>query len=228
MRIWLALLLLLSPLVVQAQQVRILFLGNSHTANNNVPLLVKNLIQSDGSGRKVTYTVITGAFLEDLAKTKRVVDTIRTGKWNYVVLQGAKLSSSHNFNYSQDGAIALARLALQSGAKPMLFAEWPRKGWNETDYILGVYAKIKAASGAFIIPVCRGWDLALSQVPTLNLWATDGNHSSLLGAYLASGVIYYWLSGDSRTPKFTPSGLSSAQTTQMIQFAKQTYGKYGK
>lgn len=187
---------MISALIIAAlmpTETRILLIGNSHTATSEIPALVKSLFESDGTKRSVATKFIWANFLNDGAKDQKVVAEIKTKRWNTVILQGAMLSSSHKYEYSQDGAIQLARLARASGANALLFAEWPRRGWDETAYIMGIYGRIAKASGAEIIPVCMAWGPALKERPTLELWAGDGNHTTPQGAYLAALTIAYFL-----------------------------------
>ncbi|MBX3119010.1 MAG: hypothetical protein KF784_08095 [Fimbriimonadaceae bacterium] len=212
----------------QAKSVRILFIGNSHTGNCDVPGMVRQMMESDGTGTPVYTESIFTAFLEDAGQNVQTQNRIKNGKWDIVICQAVKLSSSHQYSYPHDGAIKIAKLAADTGAKTYLFAEWPRKGWDETEYILGVYQQVAQASGVKVIPVCRAWDIALKKNPNLDLWLQDGNHSSPLGAYLASGVIYYWLLDGIGQPRYIPAGLVSRTATQMLAIAKETHQQYGK
>ena len=146
----------------------------------------------------------SGAFLNDIAKNPEVLKTVKEGKYNYVVLQGAMLSSSHKYKYSQEGAIQLAKLATASGAKVLLFAEWSRKGMDESGYILGIYREIAHQTKATIVPVCTSFDRALKVNKNLDLWAADGNHPSLQGSYLAA-LCFYRALGGKPIPTWTPA-----------------------
>lgn len=189
--------------LVTASKLSILFVGNSHTVVNDVPAMVKSLMESDGSNRLVVVSTITGANLEQLGNNSQATQAISSGKWDVVILQGAAISSSHKFVYSQAGAIKLAKLGKQAKARTLLYAEWPRKGWDETGYILGIYGQIAKASGAEIIPVCNAWDAALGLRKDLELWAGDGNHSSPIGGFLAALTIADFLgAGDSSWTPF--------------------------
>lgn len=206
---------------------RILFIGNSHTGNCDVPGTIKAMIESDGSGRRVYTETLSVAFLEDAAQQPSYMNTVRNGKWDIVVLQGLKLSNSHKYKYPHDGAVEVAKAAIKGGAKTYFFAEWPRAGWNETDYILKEYGEISKATGAEIIPICRTWDSVLANNKNANLWSQDGNHSSPLGAYLACCVIYYWISGDSHKPNYAPRDVQS-EALRALDYALATYKKFGK
>jgi len=200
----------------------ILFLGNSHTANNDIPGLVKALLQSDGSGRRVQTQIVPCGLLKDLANRTDVAREIRSGRWDVVVLQGAEVSSSHKYTYPQDGPIALAKMAKQAKVRTLLFVEWSRKGWDESEFTLGVYRKIAHASGAEIVPVCYSWDVALKARPKLDLWLPDGNHSSPTGGYLAASAFYYFLTED---PKAEPAWRPPDMDPALARFLRESARK---
>ena len=204
----------------QPSPTTILFLGNSHTASNDFTGMVKSLLESDGSGRKVSFRLMASGFLEDFAQNQDARREARSGKWKYIVLQGAKQSSSHKYVYSQAGCIEIAKVAVASGSKTLLFAEWPRRGWDETEYILGIYGEIAKASGATIAPLCRCWDAALKNQPKLDLWMRDGNHASPAGSFLAACGLYYQIAGGSNKPTWGPSFLSAGDAAAFRSYAR--------
>ena len=213
--------ILLAAAIVPA---RILFLGNSHTANCNVPSMVKSIIESDSKGRKIETEMITGGLLDDLSMRDDVVKSVKSGEWDVIVLQGAKMSSSHKYSYSQENAISLAKLAKQSGSRVLLFAEWPRRGWQETEFILNIYNQISKASGSEVVPTCRAWDEALAKDARLGMWLPDGNHSSLQGAYLAALTIATFIVSDPRwLPNWRPTEVSSGTATMFRAVAMKVW-----
>ncbi len=202
--------LVLATLWATPKTIDILFLGNSHTMVNDVPSMVKALVESDSSDRTVRVKIHGGAFLNDIAQSPQVRQDIESGQFEVVVMQAAKLSSSHRYQYSHDGGIQLAKLARQKGARVLLFAEWPRKGWDETAYILGQYGMIAKPSGAEIVPVCKVWDSMVKQRPNEAYWAGDGNHAQLAGSFIAATSIAIWLAEPKSTmPTYTPRGLDT-------------------
>lgn len=213
---------LLALVAIQpAAEVRILFLGNSHTSYNNLPSMVESLLESDGSGRKVQVESRMAGFLEDYWKIDEVKRQLASKKWNIAVLQGAKISSSHKYNYNHDGAVEIAKLAKRSGTRPMFFAEWPRKNWKETDYILGIYNQIaKDAGGAEVVKVPVAWDMALAKDPKLSLWTSDGNHALGPGSFLAALTIYFAIAGDERTPTWRPERIDAKTADLFVRCAR--------
>ena len=208
-------------------EVRILFLGNSHTTNSNVPWIVERLIESDGSGRKATVSSVKGEFLSTIYNRGSIKDKIMKGDWDYVVLQGQEISKSHKFSYSKTEAIALAKMAKSAGAKALLFAEWPREGIDESDYIYGIYEHIAKESGAEVVPVCYAFDEAREKDSSIELLLRDGNHASHFGGLLASLTIYYWISGTERDPD-NLRGFSFDKQKLLRSAAKDTVNSYRK
>ncbi len=184
----------------------ILFLGNSHTGSNDVPGMVKGLIEANGRRLTVTTRYLVGD-LASLGGSSQAKSEIADGSYDYLVLQGAPMSSSHKFTYSQAGPIALAKAGLAAGMRVLLFAEWPRRGWKETGFILDIYGKTwQAANGSEILPIPQTWDRVLAKRPSLELWQPDGNHAALPGSFLAACVIADRIAGISKST-YVPPGL---------------------
>ncbi len=191
---------------------KILFVGNSHTFVNNVPESVRQLLASDTSHRKANVRSVSVGLLETGGPD--VETAIRSEKWDVVVLQGAQVSSSHKYRYSQAKAISFANLALSRKAKVLLCAEWPRRGWDESQYQLGVYREIQAgAKGSIIVPICEVWDASRAKLGGIDLWQADGNHANVKGSFLSACAIYRYLTGDlNDRPNWRPSGVSQKES----------------
>ena len=189
-----------------AAEIRALFIGNSHTMSNNVPGLVKSLVES--GGQKIFVETVGGDLLNNIAARPEVIEKVKKGRWNFVILQGASVSQSHKTIYPYEHSKNLAATASKSGAVPLLYAEWPRKGMDETEYIIDIYRLIQKGSSARIVTVGRVWDQVLKQEPKLDLWNADGNHAKPLGSYIAACSFYYAILGKSaKFPTFMPPGI---------------------
>lgn len=199
---------------------RVLMIGNSHTGVNDLPLMVRTILNTDSKWGPVTMVVRSGAFLEDIAARPEVRREVVEGKWDVIVLQAAKVSSSHKYRYSQAGGIELVKAAKASGARTLLFAEWPRKGVKETDFILNVYREIADAAKVEIVPVGKAWDAYLAKRPSGALWAADGNHASPMGSMLAAYSIACWIrKSDQGLPKMRVPGVAEADVPSVIEAA---------
>lgn len=201
----------------------ILFLGNSHTFTNDVPGMVRSLL-----GGGVKTDALSGGFLDDIW-LNRDSNGLLEGKWTDVVLQGAKLSSSHKYEYPNEGTIQLAKHALGAGSRVHFFVEWPRKGWNESDFQWSHYRKFASkAGGGDLIPICWAWDAAIEARRGLDLWSGDGNHAALPGSYLAACVIAYWLEGAEAKLTWRPSEVDPSLAAFLRQIARGTVLDYRK
>lgn len=190
---------------------KILFIGNSHTAANNVPEMVRSLLASDSSKRQARVRFAPVTLIEDSGTS--VEEAIRSENWDVVVMQGAKVSSSHKYRYNHDESIRVANIALSRKARVLLCAEWPRRGWDESDYQIGVYREIQtAAKGSVIVPICKVWDASRAKLGGIDLWAGDGNHANLKGSFLSACTIYRYLTEDPTSmPSWIPNGVSTKE-----------------
>lgn len=207
--------------IVPPGTAKILFLGNSHTSNHDVPKMVKNLLLSDKAHRQVETQVILGGHLEDIYNNAVTLPAIRNGRFTHVVLQAQKISMSHQFDYSKKEGIMLAKEAERYGARAIFFSEWPRRGIDETRYIYNIYAGMANKSGAEVAATGHAWDMALQREPKLELWATDGNHSALPGAYLAALTIYFVIAGPQSSPAWRPVSIDAGTARMFAALARK-------
>jgi hypothetical protein len=188
--------------------VNLLFMGNSHTANNDVPGMVAAMVRAARPGRSVAAANAPGIlFLEERATDAATLQLLHQGHWSFVVLQAQESSSSWTVQYPTDGAEALVKMASEANAVPILFPEWPRRGIDESHLLFDLYKSIAQKSPACVAPVPQAFDLALARYPDLVLHAADGNHSAAAGAFLAALVIAR-----------TMTGYSPAQLPYLPQF----------
>ena len=137
----------------------------------------------------------TTTFLRTALDNSAIVSAVSSGDWDLVVLQGQEISQSHTIDYSTAEAVALAHMAESAGAQALFFAEWSRRGVDETEYIENIYANIAERSDAAVIPVGRSWDRLLADRSNYELWAVDGNHAASDGALLAAATIAFFIAG---------------------------------
>jgi hypothetical protein len=171
--------------------VSLLFMGNSHTAANNVPGMVAALLKSANPTK--TYETAQSPdwlLLNERGSHEPSLTLLASKRWNIVVLQAQNYSSSGQFVYPTTGAEKLVRLAREQGSKPVLFAEWPRRGVNETARIYETYSTVARAQPACLPPIPQAFDLSLARHPQIVLHDADGNHSAPAGAFLAALLLF--------------------------------------
>lgn len=201
---------------------RLLFIGNSFTGVNNLPGLVKSLLESDRSGRKVTVKYMPAEHLNDVASDPAVLAEIEKGRWDIVLLEGALVSMSHKFTYPQDGGIALGKAARAAGSRALYWVEWPRKGIDESVYTYNIYESIRRSAKAELAPICYVWDETARALPAPDLWDRDGNHATIYGSYVASCGLYYFLTdGAGTNPTWAPSELPPGLAVRYREIARR-------
>lgn len=176
---------------------RVLFIGNSHSAP--IPKLLREIFKRQLPDKKVQLQRVTSfGFLIDHAQRPSTLKHLKSTKWDYVVLQAQKYSTSGKYRYPTRGAAALADIATKNGAKVIMYPEWSRRGVPE-EYarIRKLHDAIATETGAVVAPIGEAWELAFANNDQLKLHAADGNHASGLGSYLNACVFFTLLTGES-------------------------------
>ena len=175
---------------------RVLFIGNSLTYVNDLPRTLSALALTTGD-TIVTSTVAFPDFaLVDHVKEGSAVRAIKSGAWQFVVLQQGPSSVQVN----RDSLIAMTRLfdtyITQAGARAALFSVWPQTiNYATFPRAIESYQLAASAVNGLYLPVGAAWQTALAQDQTLPLYSADGLHPTELGTYLAALVMYERFTG---------------------------------
>ena len=191
------------PLPGRGACTRVLFIGNSYTYTNELPLVFAKLAQSGGHQVETGMAAQGGWSLSDHLQSPDTLKTIHSTKWNFIVLQEqsqipASLQDRTGSMYP--AARSLVQQVEAVGATPIFFLTWAhRDGWPEEglpDYdsmqlqIAQGYLGIAKELNVQVAPAGYAWWAARSQYPDLALWQPDGSHPSEEGTYLAACVFY--------------------------------------
>jgi hypothetical protein len=196
------------PVRAAADPLRVLFIGNSLTAWNDLPNLVASLAQAGGHERPVTRTIAVGGFsLEDHWNQGNAQKAITEGTWNFVVLQQGPSALLESRRLLVTYTRHFAEVARASGATPALYMVWPSTS-RASDFP-GVSTSYGAAARAVngrLLPAGDAWRKVLREHKDITLYSDDGLHPTLAGSYLAALVIYHVLY-DSPVAALPPLGL---------------------
>jgi hypothetical protein len=208
--------------IPRSNPMQILFIGNSLTNYNEMPTMVEKLLESDGSGRRVEVKAHFFGHLDDAVKNPALLEEVKDPKWDFVVLQGAMISTSLSREYSQDPGIELASLARRAGSQVILYVEWPRRGIDESDFSVAQYQRIqRSVPGVQMAPACYTWESTLKAHPKLPAYAEDGNHSRPVGSYIAAVTLYEKIVGPkSGDPKWLVEGVDRKLLQEIRTYAK--------
>jgi len=191
------------PLPSRGPCTRVLFIGNSYTFTNNLPLVFARLALAGGHQVETGMAAEGGWTLSDHVKSSATVEAIQSTKWNFIVLQEQSqipASVQDRTESMYPAARALVHQIEAVGATPLFFLTWAhRDGWPEEglpDYasmqeqIDQGYLGIAQELNVGVAPAGYVWWAAKGQYPELALWQADGSHPSEQGTYLAACVFY--------------------------------------
>jgi hypothetical protein len=188
---------------LDAADVTVLMMGNSHTTVAGLPAQLAAVLQAGLPGQRVAVVAAPSSmFLDEHLHHAPTMALLRSRPWTAVVLQAQKYSSSGQFVYSTLEAEQLVQAARLQRAVPVMFPEWPRLTVPETQRVYDLHVGIAQAQPACVAPIGQAWDLARQRHPELRLHASDGNHADPAGAYLTALMLYAAATG--RSPAALP------------------------
>lgn len=196
---------------VCAQQTRVLFLGNSYTQVNNLPVLLQDLALSRGDSITVDSNTPGGFTLQGHSTNATSLAKINAGNYDYVVLQeqsqlpsfspGQVANDVFPYAYRLDSLIHAANPC----AKTVFYMTWGRKygdASNCANYapvctyegmqmrLRDSYVQMAVDNEAMVAPAGMAWRTSWYADSTINLWSSDNSHPSLAGSYLTACTMY--------------------------------------
>ena len=178
------------------QSLRVLFVGNSLTATNDLPAHVAAL--ASATGRRLEYrTVAFGGYsLEDHWLHGEARRALADGRWDFVVMQQGPSAFPESQADLRLWATRFANEARAHGTRPALLTVWP-EGWRVAALpeVIRGYARAAAAADAVLFPAGAAWQLAWRCNARAPLYGPDDFHPSPTGTYAAALVLYGRLFG---------------------------------
>ncbi len=190
---------------------KVLFLGNSYTAVNNLPLMVSNMAMSAGDVLIYDSNTPGGYRFMDHASSPISLGKINSNNWDYVVLQAQSQETSlgqaqlqaevYPFAESLSNAIR----ANYECSQPMFYMTWGRENGDASNCVIlpwvctyqGMDSAIRAtyiymadANNTEMSPVGAVWRELRTNFPEIDLYSDDGSHPSLAGSYAAACAFY--------------------------------------
>jgi hypothetical protein len=203
-------LILLLPVISTSAEMSVLFIGNSHTYFNFLPVLFQDLALAGGHDIYVDQSTPGGYTLAAHTENPTTLAKIAERSWDHVILQDHSLYPAIPWlreNSFFPAAATLDSLIKESGSGTTLFMTW---GWElggefcidghcspfYPDYesmqqaVTAAYGDLATELGALLVPVGSLWAVALHSDPSSPLWSQDHYHPSPEGSYLAACVFF--------------------------------------
>ena len=215
LRLILLVVLLTGCNAIAGSSLRVLFIGNSHLAVNDVPGLLAELARSEDRRLEYVSVLRSGFTLENHWNAGDALTMIRRGGWDAVVLQPQSLEPvEQTANYFKFVRLFNTEIR-KTGARTLLHLAWARKDLGKPLELQPHWTKptleIASEIGAGVVPVGIAWTNSLSSFPELVLYSSDGNHATLAGSYLAACTYYAAFYQKSPVGKPSPAGLAGVQ-----------------
>ena len=189
---------------------KVLFIGNSYTFTNGMPIMLEKLAKAGGKNIKADYRAVNGYMLEKHAKDTVTLNKIKEPGWDYVVLQEHSVVptiDSLRKNRMYPSAKYLDSLAKAGGAETVLYMTWGRKRGGQyeiesfqspdfesyfqmQDTLKKVYTELSKILSAQLVPVGLAWERAIKKYPFVELWNADNSHPGIAGSYLTALMFY--------------------------------------
>jgi len=199
-----------------SQDIHVLFLGNSYTASNNLPEMVRSLALAGGDS--LTYERNTpGGYTLGHPSAGHLYNAtslgyIAEGKWDFVVLQEQSQYPTiphYRDNYFYPGGSALDSLIHEANncTETVFFMTWGRKYGGQQcissycspvfsdfehmqDSLESAYMNMALSVDATVAPVGISWKNSILNGDPIDLFSADQSHPSQAGTYLAACTFY--------------------------------------
>lgn len=226
--------------VTPASIKRILFIGNSYTAVNNLPAILGSIIKNSGNPVPAITAVTPGGqtFKGHLAYAATQA-AINAGNWDVVVLQNqsqepafAEIDAQNRADMVQSAAELSRRIRLKSPHARIFFYEtWARHAnyWSANQprsegaspsemqaRLRKWYGVVAQTNHATVVPVGDAWEYHYTTSNPIRLHASDNSHPAFVGSYLA-GLVFYGKIYGVPLPTITWNGSLSASIAQQMQ-----------
>jgi hypothetical protein len=187
---------------------RVLFIGNSYTAVNDLPQMVADIAQSMGESMEYRSNTPGGCTFE-MHCHNQSMNLICEGGWDFVVVQEQSQLPAFPMDSVELYVFPFAQQLVDSiyahnpCAEPMFYMTWGRKngdtefGYPPMDTYEGMdsllyarYMRMGEDNDASVCPVGRVWHYLRDHNAEIELYMMDESHPSLAGSYAAACAFY--------------------------------------
>jgi hypothetical protein len=166
---------------------KVLFIGNSFTARNNLPAMIAELAAARGITMQHRLISAGGASLRRHWNGGEAPQAIEDGHYDYVVLQEQSTLPVKNAKRMHENVRLFAEPIKAARAKMVLYMTWARRTTPDSQQaITDAYNSIGQELVATVIPVGVAWQSFLGSHDQPVLHDRDGSHPTIAGSYLAA------------------------------------------
>jgi hypothetical protein len=177
---------------------KLLFIGNSFTARNDLPGLIAKLAAARDKTLGHRLISAGGASLRTHWNAGEALKTIQSGEYDHAVLQEQSTLPVKNVKRMHENVRLFDHAIKAAGAKTVLYMTWARQNAPESQQaITDAYVSLGRELGATVVPVGLAWQRFLGKYDRPVLHDKDQSHPTMAGSYLAACVFLAVLFGES-------------------------------
>ncbi len=180
---------------------KILFIGNSHTYMNDMPELVREMIENaTGETCEVVMLAYSARSLKWHMGEEYFSErfNILHGKYDYCVIQ----EQAHPMTEEADTityASRIIELCRKVNTVPVIFETWAEKAKPENQVEMNRrYQSLAKETSALLAPIGEVWSAVKPELQDkygVDLYFRDGEHASVVGDYLVAMVLTKVITG---------------------------------
>ena len=188
-----------------------LFIGNSYTFYNDMPLMVASMAASTGDALQAESSAISGYSLEEHATNAGTLSKIQEGGWDFVVLQDHSQRPALEQSYVEEHTFPFAEELVEETreyspcAEIFFYNTWGRKNGDDQycptipevctytgmdDRLQQSYRQMADDNNAMLSPVAQVRRQIREQYPEIELYDADQSHPTLVGSYVSAVTFY--------------------------------------
>lgn len=189
------------------ENLNILFVGNSYTHMNEMPFIFDRIAKSKGKSVHVEMNTRSGSSFEIHTTRPDLFETIKSRKWDFVVLQGYSRELSYDPSHLDSATMPYIKQILDSiylqdsCTNVLLYMTWGYKeGFSEredvdtyekmSDKIAEGYQYLSDSLNLPIVPAGMVWKNVRKKYPEIELYDADKAHPSKNGSYISACCFY--------------------------------------
>nr|WP_299174512.1 SGNH/GDSL hydrolase family protein [uncultured Allomuricauda sp.] len=172
------------------ENIGILFIGNSLTYFNDLPVLVRERVQAQGKEVTVRMVAYPNYAIVDHWADGEVQQLISSQDYDYVIIQQGPSSQSDGRQMLIESGKLYSDLCEQNNAKLCYFMVWPSiNNYSTFDGVIKNYTDAAAMNNAILLPVGEIWKAYIDNTNNYEYYGPDGFHPSEKGSEVAADII---------------------------------------
>lgn len=186
--------ILVAPLKAQEKTAlksyKILFIGNSLTYTNNLPLLVSQVALDKDINLETEILAKANYALIDHWEEGVLQAKIRSKSYDFVIVQQGPSSQPEGRKLLFESIKKLHQICEENQSKLAVFMVWPSRQYYQTfDKVIKNYRDVAEKYNTLLCPVGEIWKAHFDKTNDFDYYGSDGFHPSQKGSEVAAQLI---------------------------------------